>query len=79
MAFDFPSSPVVDQVYTDNGVTYVWNGYGWQTGTGGSEIGLYVLKTGDTMSGPLSIPEPTASAHAATKQYVDSAIAAALP
>jgi hypothetical protein len=27
--FDFPASPTVGQVYTLNGVSYVWNGYAW--------------------------------------------------
>jgi hypothetical protein len=32
----------------------------------------YVLKAGDTMTGPLTLPgDPTAPLHAATKQYVD--------
>ena len=53
MAFDFPNNPVVDQVYTDLGVSYVWNGYGWTSGGGGSVAAAdYVLKSGDTMSGP---------------------------
>jgi hypothetical protein len=78
MAFDFPSSPTVDQVYTDFGVSYVWNGYGWmmiKSGSGGGGPGTpgdYVLKTGDTMSGPLTLPaNPTAPLQAATKAYVD--------
>jgi hypothetical protein len=34
---------------------------------------LRVLKSGDTMSGPLTLPgDPTANTHAATKQYVDA-------
>ncbi len=36
--------------------------------------GNYVLKTGDSMSGTLSIPAPTLAAHAANKSYVDSAV-----
>lgn len=28
-AFDFPSSPTTGQVFTQNGVTFVWNGYAW--------------------------------------------------
>jgi len=73
MAFDFPSGPAIDQVYTLNGVSYVWNGYGWQTGSGGAAAPAdYVLKAGDTMSGPLTLPgDPTAPLHAATKAYVD--------
>ena len=39
------------------------------------EAGKCVAKTGDTMTGNLSIPEPTEDAHAATKGYVDSIVA----
>lgn len=28
-AFDFPSSPTTGQVFTQNGVSFVWNGYAW--------------------------------------------------
>ena len=31
-AFDFPSSPVVGQVFTQNGVTYRWDGQAWMGG-----------------------------------------------
>jgi len=81
MAFDFPNTPVVDQVYTQNGVSYVWNGYGWVTGSGGSAgAGDYVLKAGDTMSGPLTLPgDPTQALHSVTKQYVDNLLAAMFP
>lgn len=35
MAFDFPSSPTVGQQFTPvGGVTYTWNGYGWDGGSG---------------------------------------------
>ena len=74
--FDFPSNPTVGQEYTSGGVTYIWNGYGWSVGTagsGGGGTGNYVLKTGDTMTGPLVLPaDPTANLQAATKQYVDT-------
>jgi hypothetical protein len=31
MAFDFPASPAIDEVYTDpvSGATYKWNGEKW--------------------------------------------------
>jgi len=42
-------------------------------------VNARVAKAGDTMTGPLTLPgAPTATNHAATKGYVDSAIAAAL-
>jgi hypothetical protein len=35
MAFDFPASPTVGQQFTPvGGVTYTWNGYGWDGGSG---------------------------------------------
>ena len=38
--------------------------------------GSYVAKTGDTMTGPLSLPsDPVSSNHAATKHYVDTGTA----
>ena len=81
MAFDFPNAPVLDQVYTQNGVSYVWNGYGWTTGSGGSAgAGDYVLKAGDTMLGFLTLnADPTAAMHSVTKQYVDNLLSAMFP
>lgn len=34
----------------------------------------YVLKSGDTMTGPLNIPDPTEQTHAANKGYVDTKV-----
>jgi len=28
-AFDFPTAPALNQEYTANGVTFIWNGYAW--------------------------------------------------
>src|SRR5437763_237930 len=40
--------------------------------TGGGSGGNFVLKSGDTMTGPLTLPaSPTAPLQASTKQYVD--------
>jgi hypothetical protein len=30
MALDFPSSPALNDTYTDSGKTWRWNGTGWQ-------------------------------------------------
>ncbi|MDR7496835.1 MAG: hypothetical protein QN174_07750 [Armatimonadota bacterium] len=39
-----------------------------------------VAKSGDTMTGALTLPsDPTAALHAATKQYVDSQVSSASP
>jgi len=40
---------------------------------------LKVSKAGDTMTGPLIVPTPTADGHAATKGYVDGQLNARLP
>ena len=76
MAFDFPANPVLDQTYVSGGVLYIFNGYGWAasgstSGSGGGGT-QYVLKTGDQMSGFLTLnADPTSAMYAATKQYVD--------
>ena len=79
MAFDFPNVPFVGQTY--NG--YTWNGYAWVASDGGGVppvSGDYVLKAGDTMTGPLILSaHPTAASpvlQAATKQYVDDIVLA---
>lgn len=75
MAFDFPSSPTLYQVYTHSGVTWVWNGYAWVTSgpSGAMPTTEFVLKVGDTMTGPLVLPgDPTTALQAAPKQYVDA-------
>jgi microcystin-dependent protein len=75
LAFDFPTDPVVGQVYGSAGDTYEWNGYAWIVSGGDlpGEIRDYVLKAGDSMTGPLVLPgDPTFDAEAATKGYVDA-------
>jgi hypothetical protein len=73
--FDFPANPTVGQVYdTGTGAVYTWDGLAWKSSvsapTGDSE---FVLKIGDTMTGPLTLSaDPVAPMYAATKQYVDS-------
>jgi hypothetical protein len=46
--------------HTEAGQTWAWNGVTWKTAGGPG----YVLKAGDTMTGNLSVPNATASAHA---------------
>ena len=79
MAFDFPSNPANGQVYTSGGVSYIWDNQAWMKaggGGGGGVTGDYVLKTGDTMSGPLLLSEHLTAAspalQAATKQSLAS-------
>jgi hypothetical protein len=77
MAFDFPLTPTVGDEYTLNGVSYVWTGETWDVKSTTTAMTDYVLKAGDTMTGPLVLPAamPTALQHATHKQYVDEAIA----
>jgi hypothetical protein len=75
MAFDFPAAPAIDEVYNANGVNYTWDGEVWRGG--GAASGQYVLKVGDTMSGPLVLPaaDPAIAEHSTHKKYVDEQIA----
>lgn len=75
MAFDFPANPASGQTYEMNGVTYVYNNYAWVKGAASAGGGgaQYVLKTGDVMTGFLTLnADPTTGRHAATKDYVDA-------
>lgn len=36
--FDFPANPTLDQVYTQGGVSYKWNGYAWMMTSGGAGV-----------------------------------------
>ena len=49
--FDFPSAPIVGEEYTGFGVTYRFTGKVWNLKPEASPE--YVLKAGDTMTGPL--------------------------
>ena len=79
MAFDFPTNPLVGQIYTspDNKTVYGWNGYAWLIGNvADSNAGPFLLRAGDSMSGYLSLHAvPFDVNHAATKGYVDAAVA----
>lgn len=55
MAFDFPNSPSLAQEYTAYGVTFAWNGVGWLL-----KPPAGVLKSGDVMSGDLTISKADA-------------------
>lgn len=73
MAIDFPSSPSNGTEYTYNGVTYVYNSTTDQwivQGTGSSE--LYVLKTGDTMTGKLTGTAADFSGNVKTKDLTSA-------
>jgi hypothetical protein len=79
MGFNFPSTPTVGQLYPDPALTgvaqYKWSGLAWvaQAVAGANE---FVKKSGDAMSGFLTLhADPDAAMKAATKQFVDNAIA----
>jgi hypothetical protein len=77
--FNFPSDPVLDQVHTEGTVTYIWNGYGWLMQSQSPDE-RYVNITGDTMEGDLIlVHHPVLPMEAATKQYVDDAVAGMAP
>jgi hypothetical protein len=77
MAFDFPATPTNGQIYTENGVTYRWDGTVWLTGDAVATPADYVLKAGDTMLGVFNLidPDPVAPVQATHKKYVDRLIA----
>lgn len=78
MAFDFPANPVVDQEFVDTstGATYRWNSFAWarKSASGGAAASDFVLKAGDTMTGPLNllINAPVAATEATNKQWVET-------
>lgn len=52
MPFEFPTAPAAGTIHSEFGVEYVWDGTVWNLQTGG-DMTDYVLKAGDTMTGPL--------------------------
>jgi len=70
LAYDFPDSPTVGQVFQ----AWTWNGEAWVL-----TLPLnveYVLKSGDVMGGHLGLPTGPSDSQAVRKDYVDAAIAA---
>lgn len=47
MAISFPGDPDLDEVYTYNGMDYVWDGVKWTAGGQAGYDALYLKKTGD--------------------------------
>lgn len=77
MAFDFPATPALDEIYTSGGISYRWDGSAWRSGDTTPITPVYVLKAGDTMGGNLMQPlAPTAPTILTNKKYVDETIAA---
>ena len=52
---NFPAAPTVNDTYTENGVTYTWNGSYWQANSGTALDDFYVKIVGDNMSGNLTL------------------------
>lgn len=90
-----PAAGTADRFYwaSDTGQLFRDTGTAWQEvmpganhasrhAPGGADdiSANYLSKAGDTMTGPLTLAgDPTASLHAATKQYVDAKVAAGGP
>jgi len=74
-AFDFPPTPAVGTLYplvAEVGKPqYRWNGSEWTAAT--FDPAGYVRKSGDAMTGALSLAgDPTQALHAVPKQYLDA-------
>jgi hypothetical protein len=82
VSFDFPASPTDGQEYAPaGGPIYVWRAASgvWEIKVSGSES-AFVAKSGDTMTGLLTLSgAPTSALHAATKQYADSKLSTFTP
>lgn len=80
MGINFPASPSIGQKYPASPVaglpTYTYDGEKWTTTTTAIEGYGYLLKSGDTMEGHLSLLTGPAATNAVRKDYVDAAIAA---
>ena len=84
---DFPVANADGQIWEGtNGVLYQYigtppNGH-WQgtvSQTNPDVLSGFVIRTGDAMTGPLSLAaDPTTNSEASTKQYVDSVVATAI-
>jgi hypothetical protein len=72
---DFPLNPTIGQQFAAAGVTWTWDGFKW-TMTPPPAAGAFLPLSGGTLTGPLTLAgDPTLPLQAATKQYVDAAVA----
>jgi|SRR5256885_400964 hypothetical protein len=71
---DFPDAPVLNDEFVVGDKTFVFNGEVWAFKAFTNLSSQYVLKTGDVMTGPLSLPVtiPNDPSSATTKDYVDT-------
>jgi hypothetical protein len=74
--FDFPATPAPGEVYTANGISYTWDSQVWRSGAAAVAT-PYVKIAGDTMTGPLMLPQPnpTQPYEAGHKKYIDETVA----
>jgi len=67
---DFPNAPTNGQIFTSGSQSWQWDGNKWIPLA--AQTTIYVQKTGDSMSGALTLnADPNTALAAATKQYVD--------
>ena len=84
MAFSFPDPALTPEFTGDNGITYQWDTTDekWVVkGFSSQEDPRYVKTTGDDMTGPIKISDPsliTDNNHLATKGYVDAQVQIAI-
>jgi hypothetical protein len=67
---NFPASPTVNDTYTENNVTYTWNGSYWDANNTGSLDDIYVEVSGDVMTGNLLLPGGGGNTAALQKQEI---------
>ena len=73
---NFPATPALNDTYTENGVTYTWNGNYWQANSGSALDDFYVKIAGDSMTGNLLLPGGGGNTAALQKQEIDALITA---
>ena len=71
---NFPATPAINATYTENGVTYTWNGSYWDANSGTPLDDKYVEIAGDVMTGNLLLPGGGGSTAALQKQEIDALI-----
>ena len=73
---NYPDNPTVGQQFVAGNIAWVWDGNKWTSNASMAAQGGYVPLAGGVMVGPLTLSQDPATAlGAATKDYVDAAIA----
>ncbi len=68
---NFPASPSLNDTYTENGVTYTWNGSYWDANNATSLDNVFVEVAGDSMTGNLLLPGGGGDTAALQKQEIE--------